>query len=262
MVRLSVLLAVLVTLSAMVAGARLPPLKRLPAPGRGVSCKAVADAAEARRCDAFEVDLSLTGDGVWVLAHGPDLAGRPVAEMTVEQARERTATLDEFVAALKGRRFKFVDLDIKARGLLPGRSQVTRALERHLPALETLAASSDLLILTSASPARYAELHRFIGKRGLDAKGFQCGLETLDYTPEAADRWGLPLGRSERLLLPLARALSGLYQRLNSAAIPWLVMQESSAAGRTAGRPILCWTRDPASGEPPAACSWTERRTP
>lgn len=255
-------LAVLVALAAMVAGARLPPLKRVPAPGRGVSCKAVTGAVEARACDAFEVDLSLTGDGVWVLAHGPDLAGRPVAEMTVEQAREHTATFDEFVAALKGRRFKVVDLDIKARGILPGRSQVTRALERHLPALEALAASSDLLILTNASPARYAELHRFIAKRGLDAKGFQCGLETLDYTPEAAARWGLPMGRSERLLLPLARVLSRLYRRLNTGAIPWLVMQESTAAGRAADRPILCWSREPSPGEVPPVCSWTERRAP
>jgi hypothetical protein len=88
------------------------------------------------------------------------------------------------------------------------------------------------------------------------------GFELADYSVADARGWGVPLSKSDALLLPLGRLMNRLYLWWRGAEIRWLFVQERTAERLTAGprRTIVCWTREPVTGPPPAACRWTQRR--
>jgi len=244
--------------AALVLSARLAPLPRLEAEGTGAACKAALSAAEARGCRGVEIDLNLTSDGVWVLHHDADFRGRPLDRQSWAEVKDALSSLDNFARDTRGERFLIVNLDLKERALWPGDGRLRRALEAHRPALEALA-KRGLVVISSPVPARYAELHRFLATAGLER--VTAALELVDYTPAQGERWGLPMARWEKAMLPVGGLANRLYQRLNARSIPWLIMQESTARGvlPPGGAHVFCWTRDGKTESWPRACPWTMR---
>lgn len=219
-----------------------------------LACKAVLTPLETAGCRSIEFDLSLTSDGVLVLSHEP--VDRPWSEV-----RGRLLDLDSFVEGLKGRHFEMADLDLKERSILPGDGRLSAAFERHARALKALSEQTGHMEFGTPIPARYAEVERWLRRAGLRA---EPAYEVVDYGSAEARRWGLPISWWEKPLLPLARAANAAYRLWRGREIRALVMQETTAASWTspAGASIICWTRDPASGPPPAACTWDERESP
>lgn len=215
------------------------------------ACKAVLSAAEARACRSFEFDLSLTTDGVLVLAHDP-------VPYAWKDAKGRYVDLDSFVAGLGEKAFDHVNLDMKERALLPG-DVLARAFSRHATALRALDARTKNLVISSAVPARFEEIERWLLSSGLKAKP---GLEVADYTAEQARSWGVPLSRRDELLLPLGAWLNRRYVKKRAKDVPYLMVQEATAeaGGLPPGPALVCWTRDKRRGPPPAACRWAQRR--
>lgn len=216
------------------------------------ACKAVLSAAEASKCRSFEVDLSLTTDGVLVVSHDP-------VPYAWKDARGRYVDLDAFVAGMGERKFDHVNLDVKERALFWGDRRLTRAFERHASAFKTLDARVEHLVVSSPVPARYEEIELWLSSAGLRGR---AGFELADYGVEQSRRWGVPLGRLEAALLPLGRLVSRVYMRRRAARIRYLMVQESTAAagGLPEGPTVVCWSRDPASGPPPPRCRWAQRR--
>lgn len=239
---------------------RLPEIPPTPVPAPGIACKGIETPRQARGCGALEFDLSPTKDERWVVLHGPRHKGRPIAELTRAEIGPDALEFPELVAGLDGK-YGAVNLDLKEDGLWPGRGRLTRAFERYRPELERLAARSEVLIVSSPVPARYAELHRWLARSAFGPK-LQPASELLDYRADEAARWGMPLLWWQRLGLIPARIATVLHRAINSGRIHWVIMQERTAQGLATNRLgsayVLCWTREP-KGEPPSACVWTQR---
>jgi hypothetical protein len=216
-----------------------------------VACKAVLSAHQALPCRSIEFDLSITADDVFVVSHEP-VAGKASDLKDV-------VGFDEFVDGMKGHRFEFVNVDLKERSLAPGDGRLTRALERHAAAFTKLAAQSKLVVATTPVPTRHRELERFLART---KTGMQSGYEVADYNAEDSRRWKLPFSRLDAVLMPFGRLANKLYLKWRGApALRYLGVQERTAAAMKPepGVELLCWTRDPASGPPPAQCEYTER---
>jgi hypothetical protein len=226
------------------------------APAR-TACKAVTTPAQARGCAALEVDLNLTKDGVWVLAHDADFRGRPIDEQAFDEVKDALVSLDAFAKATEKEHFTLVNFDLKTRYYAPGAGAITEALEKHRDAIGLLASRSPV-VATTPIPARYVELARYAGSAGMF--GVEAGFELIDYDNAAAARWGIHMPWWQRLLLPVARALNRAYYSWHASEISWLVVLESTA-GRWSekGPKLLCWTRDGETGTPPQACAWALR---
>lgn len=202
-----------------------------------IACKAVYSPLEARGCPGLETDLSLK-DGRFVMAHGPEIPADAL-------------DLDAFIERLPP--MKMVNLDFKDRTVRPGSTAMRRALLAHLPALEKLAKKGGLVVYSSAVPMRYWELRRFLKEHPVGVPGF----ELADYTAKRSESWGIMLPWWQRLILPPFRLYSGWYAR--RAKAPWLIMQEETAESWSGPGPLMCWTRDEATGPAPEKCVWTQR---
>jgi hypothetical protein len=215
-----------------------------------ISCKALTAPELARGCKAIEFDVRVAADGVLMISHEP-------VDVPSTEAKG-LLTFEAFVAGLKGLSFELVDFDVKDRYYSNSDGMLSKALERHLPALQSLAAQTDALVFSTPVPPRYAELERFVKRTGLKASP---SFEISDYTAADADRWGLPLPFMQRMLLPFGRALNRAYRRQRGKDIRYVVMQESTAAkmGDQETATVICWTRDPVAGQPPPACRFSER---
>lgn len=247
------------------AASHVPSLSSLPdvpAPRSRVTCKAVTAVEQARSCASIEIDLTAARDGTWVLSHDPVFQGQDIPA-TPSAALKGLVTFKSFVAALRknGQRLDLLELDVKDGGFSPLHGRLTRVLETNRPALEGLAAVSRVTVLTSPVTARYAEIHRFLARAGLPARGILPGLDIVDYQPEQAARWGYPLAAWQRWLLPVGRLWTRGYYRLYAGRIPFITMQEATAVSWKArpGQRVLCWTRDQPLAEVPEACYLTER---
>jgi len=227
-------------------------------------CKEVNRVSEALGCGSIEFDLGLTRDGVLVVTHDRTWRGRALRSLAYEEVREVYPSLEGYVEGLAraGLSFDTVNLDLKERNLSFRRRRWAGILDAHRPSLDRLAALSGRLVFSSPVPPVYAQLHEYIRSRRLESRGWWPGLELVDYTSSQARAWGLPLSRLERFLLPLARGASSAYWRVYRDSIPYVLVQEQTAASLASGprARVLCWTREPAPGEPPPSCDQTTRR--
>src|SRR5581483_9120974 len=119
-----------------------------------VACKAVLTAQQALPCRSIEFDLTITDDDAFVVSHEP-VAGK-AADL------KGVVGFDEFVDGMKGKRFEFVNVDLKERSLMPGDGRLSRALARHEAAFAKLAAQSGVVVATTPVPTRHLELERFL----------------------------------------------------------------------------------------------------
>lgn len=243
--------------AALIFPPGLTPLPAVELPGSGSACKAVTSAAEAKGCSGVEIDLNLTSDGVWVIHHDADFRGKRLDLQSWAEVKDALTSLDGFERDTRGERFAFVNFDLKERALWPWDGRLRRALASHRGTIEALAARAPVVV-SSPVPARYADVHRWLARAPLARVA--PAFELADYDAAQAARWGLPMARWEKTMLPVGALANRLYQRFNARAIPWVALQESTARGvlPPGGAQLLCWTRDDTGPRPPA-CPWTIR---